>query len=1255
MTSALKQFSLFMFFSIFLLFQNTTLSQQIEFAKTELIRQGNKSLFVTHPEKYNSLTEIPVVNSKNNTRSGADRFVLGGNVIWTAQDALAIANAAELNADGSMPFNAWGLNNMRLSRYNSSNNIPVWEVPTVPNDPGIDVSDDGEVIAVTKGTEFLILDSLNGNVKYQMIMPDTLWASHVSVSRSGEHLVFLADASGNGTTAIAYAISLAGSSPAIIWSKEISRSVISNWAGANFSADGNTVVINGRNHQYVYNVSDGSLIWDHFIDNTESPAVISGDGSIIVTADNSGFIQTWIKNQSGTEYNLLWQYKIPLVSSFTNWASSVDISADGSTIVAGTLIFLSSGYDGSVIAFDTYGGGIPKWTYLGAADLVDDIALSDDGKVAAAVTWGDLSHIKPDLLVFDVETGDLTFEIVSPGSFFTVDISHDGKKIIAGGKGVHAREFGNGGRLYYSEINLGGGNVSGTVDLAGTSDDSGVLLKVSGNPRAAVSDQNGNFLITNIPAGTYTITAEKPGYNYGSAASVNIVNDSTTTGVNFSLAQFNVNPPTLSASTNLQGAVVLSWTTLTQSLEKQIEIAKAVGDPFPVESVNKITNAKNSSGNFSNKDFPISHETLLADSITIYRSLVQGGPYSKISSVSTSNNNYSDSSVFPLRDYYYVINVTNETGQSIYSNEVLGRLSDSLLTFDFDAPLGSVPVIDGVISPGEWTDAFKIDVSDVLGYSGGSPKPQGSVFMYFKYNDQNDMLYIAGEDFLNNELDDSEGFGLYFDDNNNDAFEPNGALPLLQEGNFWAYWHAGGSDLRFRKIFTGGGVGDIITLTEGDVEFTITNGHLQGEVAIPMGFFEGYQLQIFAPDKTPGLGAFLIERNAGAAIFNGWWPQTMNSVFNPLYFGNVGVDVSLLAPPQAPDSITVTIQGENLLVTWADPVLGLNNDPLTGVPTIDIYRNGKFFKTIAGGTEMLLDDSVDCQLWYEYKMIAYIILGDDTLFSPVSRTVGGFACEEPALTPVKYDDGSWEAFYVVDFTYDENKFALKVTPTFYPAKIIRLETLVNNAGAFDFTLNKDESGLPGDIIAGPYRVSSGIAGAANSILLTLPGIDPPTIEAGEIWVLINYLETNPGDPGIGTDASSPNSGRGMYYLSSSGWQSFTGGNLMVTTYIAQPPTGINENANKLLTFGLSQNYPNPFNPSSLIKFQMPETEFVNLEIFNVLGEKINTLVNDSREAGEYSVIWDGTNYGGIPVSSGVYFYKITAGKFTAVRKMILIK
>lgn len=85
-------------------------------------------------------------------------------------------------------------------------------------------------------------------------------------------------------------------------------------------------------------------------------------------------------------------------------------------------------------------------------------------------------------------------------------------------------------------------------------------------------------------------------------------------------------------------------------------------------------------------------------------------------------------------------------------------------------------------------------------------------------------------------------------------------------------------------------------------------------------------------------------------------------------------------------------------------------------------------------------------------------------------------------------------------------------------------------------------------------------------------------------------------------------------------------------------------------FALHQNYPNPFNPATKIKFDIPFSSFVMITVFDVLGKEITVLVNQNMNAGSYEAEFDGTK-----VSSGVYFYKIVAGDYTEIKKMVLVK
>ena len=87
-----------------------------------------------------------------------------------------------------------------------------------------------------------------------------------------------------------------------------------------------------------------------------------------------------------------------------------------------------------------------------------------------------------------------------------------------------------------------------------------------------------------------------------------------------------------------------------------------------------------------------------------------------------------------------------------------------------------------------------------------------------------------------------------------------------------------------------------------------------------------------------------------------------------------------------------------------------------------------------------------------------------------------------------------------------------------------------------------------------------------------------------------------------------------------------------------------------LTYDLAQNYPNPFNPSTTIAYQLAGVEDVSLEVFNVLGQKVATLVRQKQSAGKYQVNFDARD-----LSSGIYFYRLQAGKYVKVHKMILMK
>ena len=99
------------------------------------------------------------------------------------------------------------------------------------------------------------------------------------------------------------------------------------------------------------------------------------------------------------------------------------------------------------------------------------------------------------------------------------------------------------------------------------------------------------------------------------------------------------------------------------------------------------------------------------------------------------------------------------------------------------------------------------------------------------------------------------------------------------------------------------------------------------------------------------------------------------------------------------------------------------------------------------------------------------------------------------------------------------------------------------------------------------------------------------------------------------------------------------------------PTSVSQTSSIIpAEFKLHQNYPNPFNPNTVISYQLAVSSYAKLKVYDILGNEITTLVNEKQNAGSYSAVFDASNY-----PSGIYYYKLEAGSFSEVRKMILLK
>jgi len=146
---------------------------------------------------------------------------------------------------------------------------------------------------------------------------------------------------------------------------------------------------------------------------------------------------------------------------------------------------------------------------------------------------------------------------------------------------------------------------------------------------------------------------------------------------------------------------------------------------------------------------------------------------------------------------------------------------------------------------------------------------------------------------------------------------------------------------------------------------------------------------------------------------------------------------------------------------------------------------------------------------------------------------------------------------------------------------------------------------------------------------------------------------------VGTVADSAGEARVTAFYTASSWDQAQGNNSgLDITFVEQQTTDVEGGNGSILpaSFALHQVYPNPFNPSTEISFDLPRATSVKIDVVNILGQSVRTLVNDERRsAGRYQVTWDGTSASRTPVASGVYLFRIKAEDFEATRKGLLLK
>ncbi|MCP4569982.1 MAG: T9SS type A sorting domain-containing protein [FCB group bacterium] len=143
-----------------------------------------------------------------------------------------------------------------------------------------------------------------------------------------------------------------------------------------------------------------------------------------------------------------------------------------------------------------------------------------------------------------------------------------------------------------------------------------------------------------------------------------------------------------------------------------------------------------------------------------------------------------------------------------------------------------------------------------------------------------------------------------------------------------------------------------------------------------------------------------------------------------------------------------------------------------------------------------------------------------------------------------------------------------------------------------------------------------------------------------------------GGPFMQRPATAAFRGRGVFVWSDA---RADGLNVYASQVLFSPTDTDDENGVLPSTYSLDQNYPNPFNPSTAIQFSMAQAGRVKLEVFNLLGQSVKTLLDRNYPTGRHTVTWDGTSNEDRLVASGIYFYRLTSNDFSITRKMVLMK
>jgi fibronectin type 3 domain-containing protein len=814
-------------------------------------------------------------------------------VNWQATDVTAIDNLVKISSKSQKTIAAWGLNSQRISLYGDSN-VPEWEVPyTILGwDEVIDMNEDGTYIASGVNSQVEVYSPASSVPTWSVNISESVRG--IQISSDGQQ-VFVAGVNlSTQDSSFLYCFNVGQDNPA--WS----RSFVGNFTALVLSKNANRLLLceygGVNNKMFVLDPATGEQIFQT-VYNDQYPPAVSDDGHYIVSGDFSSHVFLLEYSDSTSTYTERWNYTL---NGTNSWATGMGISGDGSTIAIGTLIFTSSGgFDGELIVFNNY-SPVPLWIYPNLGDMVQCVDLSSDGSIIAAAGWGPVNNSAPDLLLFRKQSSTPYLAVSSPGSNVCLDLTADGTMCAAGGKAVHARVFGNGGILYNINSDPGGGTLAGLAVKSGSEQQAGVKVEIIGlDHYFAYSNDTSLYKLQYIPEGSYTARYSAVGYITQEISGVQIT-DGVITSLDVTLVQTAEPPFDLTATQGADLNVRLNW---------------------------KASPAAGVTG------------------YNIYRKqyLFDFYPEVPLGIVGPGDTTYTDPTALPLTHYFYAVTAQlPEDLQTPYSNDAEGWIATGFISDGLSAWVGSTPVIDGVLSPDEWSDAFEVDISNFLGRRDNILRPARSVMAWFKVNPAKTALYVAVDNKFDVVQEDHDEIALYIDDNN-DGFYP--APGDSTEGNYWAAHYASGDVIKFRPIYNTGGVGTTFYLPNPEIKVSYATGHAVYEFVLPLGTGPNWYINFNNQDQS-GIFIFALDDPTN---YDGWWPCINQNIFTAEGYGTITFGAVDEVPPPPGNLTLENPVPKNIMLQWDQP-------DITDFDHFNIY-----WSTDGGSNFSKLDSTVGVQ------------------------------------------------------------------------------------------------------------------------------------------------------------------------------------------------------------------------------------------------------------------------------------------------------